>query len=86
MLALEVGKGDEVITTPNTFLASSNCILYSGGTPNFADVESETANISADEIEKKITSRTKELFLFTLPASPAIWKKLKLLLINIIFS
>lgn len=59
MLALGVKKGDEIITTPNTFLASSNCILYAGGTVKFADIESDTANINPDEIEKQITDKTK---------------------------
>jgi len=59
MLALGITTGDEVITSPNTFLASSNCILYTGGTPKFADIESETATISAEEIEKQITPNTK---------------------------
>lgn len=59
MLALGIKQGDEVITSPNTFLASSNCILYAGGVPKFADIEPETANISSDEIEKQITFNTK---------------------------
>ncbi len=59
MLALGIKQGDEVITSPNTFLASSNCVLYTGGTPKFADIEFETANISPDEIEKQITTNTK---------------------------
>lgn len=59
MLAIGVKPGDEVITSPNTFLASSNCILYAGGTVKFADVEADTANIDPDEIEKQITDKTK---------------------------
>lgn len=59
MLALGVKQGDEVITSPNTFLASSNCILYAGGTVKFADVESATANIDPEQIEKQITDKTK---------------------------
>ncbi len=58
-LAIGIGKGDEVITTPNTFVASANCVLYCGGTPVFADIETGTYNISPREIEKKITPRTK---------------------------
>lgn len=50
---------DEVITTPLTFAASSNCILYCGAKPVFADIRKGTYNISPDEIEKKITSKTK---------------------------
>jgi len=59
MLVLDIKDGDEVITSPNTFLASSNCVLYAGGVPKFADIESETANISTEEIEKQITPNTK---------------------------
>lgn len=57
--AAGIGKGDEVIVTPITFAASSNCVLYCGGTPVFADIDPETWNISPKEIEKKITDRTK---------------------------
>lgn len=59
MLALGVKQGDEVITSPMTFLASSNCILYAGGKVKFADVEADTANIDPNEIEKQITDKTK---------------------------
>ncbi|MFD3271578.1 UDP-4-amino-4,6-dideoxy-N-acetyl-beta-L-altrosamine transaminase [Paenibacillus dendritiformis] len=59
--AAEIGPGDEVITTPITFLASSNCVLYQGGTPVFADIDNHTYNIHPDEIERKITSRTKAI-------------------------
>lgn len=56
-----IKKGDEVITTPITFAASSNCVLYMGGTPVFADIDSETFNIDVDEIAKKITENTKAI-------------------------
>jgi UDP-4-amino-4,6-dideoxy-N-acetyl-beta-L-altrosamine transaminase len=59
MLALDVQSGDEVITSPNTFLASSNCVLYAGGTPKFADIDQKTACIDVNEIEKQITPKTK---------------------------
>ena len=59
VLSLGIGKGDEVITTPNTFVSSSNCILYSGAKVEFADIESSTANIDPEEIEKHITTKTK---------------------------
>ncbi|KKK38901.1 aminotransferase DegT [Mesobacillus campisalis] len=57
--AAGITTGDEVITTPITFAASANCILYCGGTPVFADIDPDTWNIDPKEIEKKITSRTK---------------------------
>ncbi len=56
---LGVGPGDEVITTPMTFCASSNTIVHCGATPVFADVDPETGLINPKEIEKKITPRTK---------------------------
>ncbi len=58
-LAAGVRKGDEVITSPNTFVASANCAVYCGATPVFADIDPETYNISHREIAKKITARTR---------------------------
>jgi UDP-4-amino-4,6-dideoxy-N-acetyl-beta-L-altrosamine transaminase len=58
-MAAGIGSGDEVITTPITFAASANCILYCSGTPVFADIDPETYCIDPAEIEKKITPRTK---------------------------
>ena len=60
-LALGIGPGDEVITTPITFAASANCARYCGATVVFADINPHTYNIDPDEIEKKITSRTKAI-------------------------
>lgn len=57
--AAGVGSGDEVITTPITFAASANCALYCGARPVFADINYDTYNISPDEINKKITPKTK---------------------------
>jgi dTDP-4-amino-4,6-dideoxygalactose transaminase len=48
-----------VITTPVTFAASANCVLYQGGTPVFADIDPRTYNIAPDAVEKKITPRTR---------------------------
>lgn len=59
--AAGIKEGDEVITTPLTFAASANCALYCGAKPVFADVEKDTYNISPDDIERKITKRTKAL-------------------------
>ena len=59
--AARIGEGDEVITTPITFAASSNCVLYCGGTPVFADINPETYNISPEDIERKITPKTKAI-------------------------
>lgn len=59
MLALNVSKDDEVITSPNTFLASANCVLYAGGKVKFADIEEATANINLENIEEAVTAKTK---------------------------
>ncbi|MDE6851597.1 MAG: UDP-4-amino-4,6-dideoxy-N-acetyl-beta-L-altrosamine transaminase [Lachnospiraceae bacterium] len=59
--AIDIKQGDEVITTPLTFAASANCVLYCGGTPVFADVDSDTYNISPEEIEKRITDKTRAI-------------------------
>lgn len=56
--AAGIGPGDEAITTPITFVASTNCVLYQGGKPVFADVQPDTLNIDPREIEKRITPRT----------------------------
>lgn len=59
--AAEIGKGDEVITSPLTFAASANCVLYQGGKPVFADIDEKTYNIDPVEIEKKISHKTKAI-------------------------
>lgn len=59
--AAGIGEGDEVITTPITFAASANCVLYQGGTPVFADIDEKTYNIDPKEVEKKVTESTKAI-------------------------
>lgn len=61
-LAAGIKAGDEVITSPITFVASANCILYCGGKPVFADVQPDTANIDPDKIEKFIEAKCKSDF------------------------
>ena len=58
-IAAGIGPGDEVITTPLTFAASANCVLYCGGKPVFADVNPDTYNIDPISIEQHITKNTK---------------------------
>lgn len=58
-LAAGIGPGDEVITTPITFAASANAILYCGGKPVFADIAPDTYTIDPKSIEERITPRTK---------------------------
>lgn len=60
-IAAGIGSGDEVITTPLTFAASANCVLYCGATPVFADVNPKTYNIDPQSIRKKITKKTKAI-------------------------
>lgn len=55
--AAGLGPGDEAITTPMTFCATANCVLYQGATPVFADVSRDTLNLDPVEVLKKITSR-----------------------------
>ncbi|MDO9575678.1 MAG: DegT/DnrJ/EryC1/StrS family aminotransferase [bacterium] len=61
LLAIGVSKGDEVITTPYTFAATSNVIIHSSAIPVFVDIDEETLNIDPDKIEEKITERTKAI-------------------------
>jgi perosamine synthetase len=57
----EIGAGDEVITTPFSFAASTNCFLYEGATPVFVDIDPATWNIDPAAIEAAITPRTKAI-------------------------
>lgn len=59
--AAGIKEGDEVITTPITFAASANCALYCKATPVFADINPCTYNIEPDDIERKITDKTKAI-------------------------
>ena len=61
MLAAGIGPGDEVVTTPMTFLSSSNAVVYAGGTPVFVDVDPATANIDPVAVEAAITPRTRAI-------------------------
>ena len=61
LLAHGVGPGDEVITTPFTFIASVNSILYTGARPVFVDIEDDTFNIDADQVERAVSRRTKAI-------------------------
>ena len=69
--ALGIGPGDEAITTPLTFAATANCILYQGGTPVFADVCADTLNIDAEQVAKRVNSRTTALLPVDYAGHPA---------------
>ena len=72
-----IKKGDEVITTPITFAASANSILYCGGTPVFADIDPETYNIDTDKIESLITKKTKAILPVDFAGQPCDLEKIK---------
>lgn len=59
--AYGIGEGDEVITTPFSFIASSNCIMYERAKPVYVDIEPETGNLNPSLIEAAITPRTKAI-------------------------
>lgn len=61
MIAAGIGIDDEVITTPFSFIASSNCILCVGAKPVFIDIDTITYNIDVNKIEEKITKKTKAI-------------------------
>jgi len=60
-LVAGVAPGDEIITSPITFVASANCAVYCGAKPVFADIDEHTYNIDPSEIERKITKNTKAI-------------------------
>ncbi|MBL8291818.1 MAG: DegT/DnrJ/EryC1/StrS family aminotransferase [Bryobacterales bacterium] len=59
--AAGIAEGDEVITSPFSFIASANCILFEGGIPRFVDIDPVTFNLDTDRIEDAITPRTKAI-------------------------
>jgi len=69
--AAGLGPGDEAITTPMTFCATANCILYQGALPVFADVSPDTLNLDPGEVSKKISSRTKAIIAVDYAGHPA---------------
>jgi len=78
-LALGVGIGDIVWTTPITFVASANCALYCGASIDFVDIDSDTYNISTDSLAEKLAQAEKKgislrlLFLSIYAVNPLIW-------------
>ncbi len=61
LLALGIGPNDEVITTPFSFVASTNCVLYTGATPRFVDIDPQRWNLDARRLEEALTSRTRAI-------------------------
>jgi len=70
LLAHEIGPGDEVITSPFSFIASANCALFVSARPVFADIEAEFFTIDPDEISKRVTSKTKAILPIHLYGQP----------------
>ena len=69
--AIGLGVGDEVITTPFSFIASSNCLLYENVKPVFVDIEADTYNIDPQRIEAAITPRTRAILAVDVFGQPA---------------
>src|ERR1700723_446419 len=89
LLALGVQPGDEVITSPNTFLATAEAITYCGARPVFVDIDPSTANLDPAQIERAVTPRTRAIIPIHLYGRPAdmyairsIAEKLKLLVLE----
>ncbi len=76
LLAHDIGPGDEVITTPFTFVATSNSVLFTGAKPVFADIDEKTFNIDPESIIEKITARTKAIIPVHLYGQAADMKKI----------
>jgi len=74
--ALDIGPGDEVLVPSFTFAASVNAILYERAKPVFVDVESETYNLNPEDLERKITPRTKAIMAVDIFGHPAEWNEL----------
>ncbi|WP_461201890.1 UDP-4-amino-4,6-dideoxy-N-acetyl-beta-L-altrosamine transaminase [Anoxybacillus sp. TBDG-1] len=66
-----ISEGDEVITTPITFVATANAVLYCGGKPVFADIDERTYNIDPGDIRKRVTARTKAIIPVDFTGQPA---------------
>jgi len=71
LLALGIGPGDEVITTPFSFIASANAILYVGAKPVFVDIHPRSLNLDPAKIERAVTPRTKAILAVETFGNPA---------------
>jgi perosamine synthetase len=71
LLALGIGDGDEVITTPFSFIASSNCLLFVGAKPVFVDIDPKTLNMDPEKLAQAITPRTRAIVAVETFGNPA---------------
>ncbi len=69
--AADLGAGDEAVTSPMTFCATANCVLYQGATPAFADVSRDTLNLDPTAAAKKLSSKTKAILAVDYAGHPA---------------
>jgi perosamine synthetase len=74
--ALDISKGSEVITTPFSFIASTNTLLFNYLKPVFADIDADSFNIDPEEIEERITSRTRAVLVVHLFGNPCRMKEI----------
>ena len=74
---LGIGPGDEVITTPFSFIASSNCLLFEGATPRFVDIDPDSLALDTEQVESAITASTKGILAVDVFGQPADWPRLK---------
>ncbi|MFA9476670.1 DegT/DnrJ/EryC1/StrS family aminotransferase [Phycisphaerales bacterium AB-hyl4] len=77
MLALGVGPGDEVITTPFSFIASANCILMAGAVPVFVDIDPQSMNLDPARLEAAITPKTKAIIAVEVFGNPRHMEKIE---------
>ena len=71
LVAKGIGKGDEVVTTPNTYFATCEAISYTGAIPKLVDIEQDTFNMDPKKLEKAITPKTKAIIPVDLYGQPA---------------
>ncbi|MCI9426200.1 MAG: UDP-4-amino-4,6-dideoxy-N-acetyl-beta-L-altrosamine transaminase [Eubacterium sp.] len=76
-LAAGIGKDDEAVTSPMTFAASANCVLYCGGRPVFADIKPDTYNLDPNDVRRKITNKTKAVIAVDYTGQPCELEELK---------
>ncbi len=77
MYALGIGFGDEVIVPPMTFAATANCVVFQGGTPVFADVDTDTLLLDPAKVEEKITEKTRAIIGVDYAGQPCDWDRLQ---------